>query len=350
MSPLVDADGQPIYTVVYVHGIGNKPVQSILKCQWDRALFGIEMGDRSRLAYWVDRERHPEPTSGHCGSGDLVDPDVEVAARRLGASSAVDALDNEIDAEIQAMARTKDQARLLRALAKKIGREPVKPRSKAVGAKVLPLPAFARRWITGKLTKAFLGDVNDFLFDDAKRTAMERSVTDRLTGPGPYIVVAHSQGSMIAYEVLRKLKARDVQVPLLVTIGSPLGMAEVQDVFKQWTGKKRLAKPACVARWVNVADRLDPVALGVVRIGLEQDDGRTSDRRFAGITNTVAVCVEEDLVPNRSRRHNRCLLNRGLRCWRLGGGGGRGVIDKPWPEVADLGGAVAIYIGLSHGV
>ncbi|MEE8307938.1 MAG: S8 family serine peptidase, partial [Gammaproteobacteria bacterium] len=79
-------------------------------------------------------------------------------------------------------------------------------------------------------------------------------------GPGPYIVVAHSQGTMIAYEVLRKLSADGVQVPLLVTLGSPLGLAEVQDVFKKWAGKKSLAKPACVAHWVNVSDRLDPVA------------------------------------------------------------------------------------------
>ncbi len=260
MKPLADNDGQPIYTVIYVHGIGNKPVQSVLKCQWDRALFGMEMGDRSRLAYWVDRERHPEPTQGNCGSGDLIDPDVDVTARSVGTKSAVQAIADEIDADIAAMAQSKPQATLLRALARKMERVPAAPRTKTVGAKVLPLPGFMRRWITGKLTKAFLRDVNDFLFDDAKRAAMEKSVTDRLTGPGPYIVVAHSQGTMIAYEALRKLGANDAQVPLFITLGSPLGLAEVQDVFRKWTGKKRLAPPACVDQWVNVADRLDPVA------------------------------------------------------------------------------------------
>jgi hypothetical protein len=123
LNPLVGGDGQPIYTVIYVHGIGNKPIQSVLKCQWDRALFGIEMGDRSRLAYWVDRERHPEPTAGNCGGGDLIDPDVEVAAHNLGAKSASKALEDEIDAEIESMAQSKQQAALLRALAKKIDRE-----------------------------------------------------------------------------------------------------------------------------------------------------------------------------------------------------------------------------------
>lgn len=50
-----------IGTVVYIHGIANKPVASVLKCQWDTALFGAPMGDRTRMAYWVDRDRYPEP-------------------------------------------------------------------------------------------------------------------------------------------------------------------------------------------------------------------------------------------------------------------------------------------------
>ena len=261
IKPLVDSHGQPLHTVIYVHGIGNKPSQSVLKCQWDKALFGIEMGDRSRLAYWVDRERYPEPTAGTCGSGDLIDPDVEVATGSFGTRSAVDALNDEIETEISNLARTAEQKRLLTALAKKLDREPKAGRSaKGVGAKVLPLPGFMRRWITKKLTRAFLRDVNDFFFDESKRVRMEKSLTDRLSGPGPYVIVAHSQGSMVAYEVLRKMKSNAIEVPLFITIGSPLGLAEVQDVFKKWTGKKRLSAPACVQHWVNVADRLDPVA------------------------------------------------------------------------------------------
>src|SRR4249919_920357 len=43
--------GKAINTIVYVHGIGNKPLASVLKCQWDMALFGTALGDRSRMAY-----------------------------------------------------------------------------------------------------------------------------------------------------------------------------------------------------------------------------------------------------------------------------------------------------------
>ena len=48
-------------TIVYIHGIGNKPPASVLKRQWDQALFEFDLGERSRMAYWVDRDRYPVP-------------------------------------------------------------------------------------------------------------------------------------------------------------------------------------------------------------------------------------------------------------------------------------------------
>lgn len=56
-------------TIIYVHGIGNKPTQSVLTCQWDTALFGFDLGERSRTAYWVNRESYPTPDPGNCASG-----------------------------------------------------------------------------------------------------------------------------------------------------------------------------------------------------------------------------------------------------------------------------------------
>jgi subtilisin family serine protease len=59
--------------------------------------------------------------------------------------------------------------------------------------------------------------------------------------------------------LLRGLRPEECKVALLVTIGSPLGMKEVQDHFRR--GNRRLETPPCVERWINVADRFDPVAL-----------------------------------------------------------------------------------------
>src|SRR5829696_10219778 len=41
-------------TVVYVHGAGNKPPADDLKRAWDLDLFGQDMGQRTRMAYYAD--------------------------------------------------------------------------------------------------------------------------------------------------------------------------------------------------------------------------------------------------------------------------------------------------------
>jgi pimeloyl-ACP methyl ester carboxylesterase len=109
----------------------------------------------------------------------------------------------------------------------------------------------------------FLTDVHDFLYDPELRAHMEQTLLDRLAaGGGPFVVVAHSQGTMIAYDVLRRLNRAQFVVPLFVTIGSPLGLDEVKDELGHWSGARdKLPFPPCVDTWVNVAERLDPVAL-----------------------------------------------------------------------------------------
>jgi subtilisin family serine protease len=244
--------GQPptVGTVIYIHGIGNKPEASILKCQWDRALFRAEMGDRTRLAYWVDRERYPSPEDGTCADGERLRPPAPEWPDIGGASIK--------SSREEATLRPADQRRL-DAIAEKMLAATAPPKAGDKRAKVLPFKP-VRAIVTRLITRLFLHDVRDFLFDSERRGRMEDTLRRRIaSGGGPFIVVAHSQGSMIAYDVLRALKAEDADVRLFLTIGSPLGMDEVQDVLKDIGGPLRV--PECVARWVNVAERLDPVAL-----------------------------------------------------------------------------------------
>ena len=70
------------HTVIYVHGIGNKPLASVLKCQWDTALFGAPLGDRTRMAYWVNREYYPQPLNETCSATDVVSIDDDEASTR----------------------------------------------------------------------------------------------------------------------------------------------------------------------------------------------------------------------------------------------------------------------------
>ena len=64
--------GSPVRTIIYIHGIGNKPEPNVLKCQWDRALFNMNMGDRTRIAYWVDQERYPVMLQETCSDSDVI--------------------------------------------------------------------------------------------------------------------------------------------------------------------------------------------------------------------------------------------------------------------------------------
>ena len=51
-------DAAKAKTLIYVHGIGNKPEEAVLRCQWDHALLGFGLGERSRMAYWCQADRH----------------------------------------------------------------------------------------------------------------------------------------------------------------------------------------------------------------------------------------------------------------------------------------------------
>lgn len=259
-------------TIIYVHGIGNKPLASILKCQWDRALFDFDLGERSRLAYWVNRTFYPDPETGRCESGDLVDnATAAVAPHGISVASVRDGAATDA---IGLITQDKTEQATLRAIAAHMASLAPTPSQQqfaalGVGAKVTPLPPEARIAVTRKLTEMFLRDVHEFFFVPERRRVMEESVLERIrSGGGPFVVVGHSQGSMIAYKVLAELTKADADVELFVTIGSPLGLTEVQDVLKTLLGTKQLAVPACVKAWLNVADLLDPVAFDK-RIGRE---------------------------------------------------------------------------------
>jgi len=105
------------------------------------------------------------------------------------------------------------------------------------------------------------------------------------------LLIAHSMGSIISYDVLRNLgeKQDAYDIEHFVTIGCPLGLPHVkiniQEERKHRPGEA-LRTPTVVSKsWKNFADRLDPVAF----------DPHLSDD-FA--TNDRGVVVADDLVSN----------------------------------------------------
>jgi hypothetical protein len=107
--------------------------------------------------------------------------------------------------------------------------------------------AFAERFVVRALVQ-----VTRYLTEDAIRVAAQRSVLD-LIGPETRAVVAHSLGSVVAYETVHALGR---PLPMLVTLGSPLGL----DAIVLSRLRPPASFPSQVAHWVNVADRDDVVA------------------------------------------------------------------------------------------
>jgi hypothetical protein len=76
---------------------------------------------------------------------------------------------------------------------------------------------------------------------------------------GPCVIVAHSLGTIVTFKLLRRLalEGRPLDVPLLVTVGSPLSLRTVRKAlgpsFKPPTG---------IGHWLNAYDVDDFVALG----------------------------------------------------------------------------------------
>ena len=86
--------------------------------------------------------------------------------------------------------------------------------------------------------------------DPGIETAAIGRVVERLE-PDTQIVIAHSLGTLVSFASMRRNP--DVRVPLLVTLGSPLGASFVQDRVADDVVDGIAPWPGGVQRWVNVA-------------------------------------------------------------------------------------------------
>jgi hypothetical protein len=132
----------------------------------------------------------------------------------------------------------------------------------------IPLPWFVKR----RLMKQLLKDVHHYLFNqefsprpgatykvqDEIRDRVLKGLIEGANKTGPHIVVSHSMGTVIAYDCLKRVKECPT-IDGLMTIGSPLGLDEIQDMFKpEWTRNEGFPEKL-KGEWINVYDTLDPV-------------------------------------------------------------------------------------------
>lgn len=229
-----------IKSVVYIHGIGSQIAPALLKREWDKLLFGTDKGELTRMAYWADIQ-HPVPS-----------------AEMRSIYGIFDSKFIEMDWEYEDYPHSEEPIKyrelLLKKLQKLSGSNLNEIQGK-YGTKLLPgfirKPAF--RWFANQ----FIKDTAAYFFDEQKRDEMKARLKNLLMKEkSPYMIIAHSQGTIIAYDVLSELMNQDIRVNSFITIGSPLGIAEIQDHISQ-----PLKVPDSVDNWYNFTHKLDYVAL-----------------------------------------------------------------------------------------
>jgi len=132
----------------------------------------------------------------------------------------------------------------------------------------VPLPWFLKKPLLGVL----LRDVHHYLFDKEFgppgrppvhiQETIRRRFVEALAAPSitpPHVVVSHSMGTVIAYDCLKRVSDCPA-IDGLITIGSPLGLDEIQDKLQPgWSRDDGFPRERVRGNWFNLFDRLDPV-------------------------------------------------------------------------------------------
>ncbi|MFF5965292.1 alpha/beta hydrolase [Streptomyces collinus] len=255
--------------LVFIHGVGKPREATTDLDEWRRALGeGMRAAGHSRLvpplldgtsvdvrfAYYGDL--FPGGQAQEATAHTPQEEEAELAQMLL---DAVDArLDEpQDDREAQVLRRARNQ---LAPDGEAQGAGDLLRRVLAAGNTLLALPGLRTvgGWTSAGLMVHRLRQVRQYLarkHPDAAGASLDTRIRDRvraeLDPAGPTLVVAHSLGTVVAFETLHAHKA---PVPLFVTLGSPLGM---QAAVQPRVRPQPLRTPDQIRAWLNFWDRDD---------------------------------------------------------------------------------------------
>jgi hypothetical protein len=248
--------------IVLVHGIAQEQRSAAeLESEWCVSLAGglenaghRELGDRLRdrefsvrMAFYGNKFRKKDRQG--LGTGELT-ADQQVIADEL----ALDLLENARDSSNPADAR---QARVglstLDETADAQGR--VRAATVRLAGLLDHIPFFGRGVLAAATAvDRTLAQVSSYLDNTAIHEYAVAQVFEHLS-TDTLMVIGHSLGSVVAYDAVRADSA-DAHVPLLLTLGSPLGLSAIRRRLKP----QPPGFPVSVRRWVNIAAPDDIVA------------------------------------------------------------------------------------------
>lgn len=111
-------------------------------------------------------------------------------------------------------------------------------------------------YASGASVALFTNDVYKYLSNSAIHQKIHDGVRSALDPSIETVVVSHSLGTVVAYDVLKKEPAASgFKVPLFVTLGSPLAVKVIKKMLRP------IGHPSCVEKWFNAMDERDVVSL-----------------------------------------------------------------------------------------
>jgi hypothetical protein len=112
---------------------------------------------------------------------------------------------------------------------------------------------------SGSSIALFTHDVYQYLKNSGIRETIHDGVRAAFTPEVETVVVSHSLGTVVAYNLLRQQgHLLNWKVPMFITLGSPLAVAEIRKAIRALAPTRC---PNCVSAWFNAMDERDVVAL-----------------------------------------------------------------------------------------
>ncbi|KQS92090.1 hypothetical protein [Chryseobacterium sp. Leaf394] len=259
--------------ITFIHGIANKPTAEKLLLEWKKTLASDfkgngddidldTLGITTSMIYWAD-VLYDNPLQK------LVSEALESMREDLYEDEAIlkDLKDNwrhELSG---------DEKKFVESIAVKTLADVPDPAFDGLSKNSNELEQFPLPWVLKKpLMAYFLRDVHHYLFNKefSPRNGITYEVQDEIRNrvikalnevkADKHIVMSHSMGTVIIYDCLKRI-GNCPSIDDLITIGSPLGLDEIQDKLSpEWTrfdGFPNKVKGS----WINVYDGIDPVAM-----------------------------------------------------------------------------------------
>ncbi|MFK8014259.1 MAG: hypothetical protein AB8G17_02300 [Gammaproteobacteria bacterium] len=274
--------------ITFIHGIANKPSKERLLDNWRAELTqgGLDLaaeGVTSSMVYWAD-VMYAQPEADGVNFESVEDG--------LGTSVA--------DEDMQWIEDLPpDEKKFAESFRERLGLDRASPGDDnytpqdppgnedevaQLEFEAIPLPWFLKR----RVMKSLLKDVHHYLFnakfsprpgeeyqvqDHIRKLFINQLEADGAMANGDHVVVSHSMGTVIAYDCLKNVPDCPA-ISGFMTVGSPLGLSEVHDNFKpDYDKRDAFPSQAVTGGWVNVYDRLDPVAFDARIANDYQKDG-----------------------------------------------------------------------------